>query len=114
MTTRTFRLLAWLAFAALVFATLSPIGLRPRGPWSVDVERSGAFLVAGLLFALAYPRHIWLAAGLVLMMVFGLEWLQHIRPDRHGQWHDAFVKAGGAVLGLAGGWLLARRLRLKP
>jgi len=111
MSERHYRLFAWLALAALAFVTLSPIGLRPHSPWPVDVERAGAFLVAGLLFALAYPRHIWLAAGLVLFTIFGLEALQHIRPDRHGQWHDALIKSAGATLGLAAGWLAKSRHR---
>ncbi|MBD8065224.1 VanZ family protein [Devosia sp. PTR5] len=115
MTERTLRILAWLTILALAFATLSPIGLRPRSPMPVDLERSAAYLVVGFLFALGYPRQIWAAVVIVLVAVFGLEGLQHIRPDRHGEWHDAVVKAAGAMVGLGVGWLVAQALvRLVP
>ena len=97
--------LAWAALAAIAFVTLSPIGIRPRIPMPVDLERALAFCVTGLLFALAYPRHIGWAAAIVLLGVFGLELLQELRPDRHAQFADAVVKAAGASLGLILGWL---------
>ena len=74
----------------------------------VDVERAAAFLAAGLLFALAYPRHIWFAAALLLVGAIGLEWLQNLRPDRHGRETDAMAKLAGASIGLGVGWLAAQ------
>jgi VanZ family protein len=74
----------------------------------VDIERSAAFVVVGLLFALAYPRKIWLALLIVIVGVFGLEWLQELRPDRHGRFADAMVKSVGALIGLSAGWVLFR------
>ena len=109
MTTKTFiRLTAWIVLAAVVFATLGPVGYRPKTMLPVDIERSGAFLAAGILFALAYPRQIWFAAALLLIGAVGLEWLQNLRPDRHGREGDAMVKLGGASIGLGLGWLAAQ------
>lgn len=99
--------LAWTALAAIAFATLSPIGIRPRVPMSVDLERGVAFFVTGMLFAFAYPRHIWWAVAIVMFGVFGLEILQAIRPDRHARLSDAGAKAAGAFLGLGLGWLVS-------
>lgn len=102
------RLLAWATLAAIVLATLSPIGDRPRLPMPVDVERAGAFFLAGLLMALAYPRRVWWLLFILLVAVIGLEWSQMLRPDRHGRIEDGAVKAAGTVLGLACGWLMGR------
>lgn len=106
MTTTIFKVLAWSALLAIAAATLSPIGLRPRLDVPVDLERMAAFALVGLLFALAYPRKIWMAAAIVAIGVVGLEWLQHIRPDRHGRAADALVKAAGAFAGLGMGWVI--------
>ena len=109
--TQAFRILAWIVLSAIAVATLSPIGLRPRLPVAVDLERAVAFFATGYLFALAYPKQIWLAVAVVMASVCGFELLQHIRPDRHGQLHDAIVKAAGASIGLGFGWLSANVLR---
>jgi len=107
MTAQTLlRIGAWVLFAALVAVTLGPIGYRPRTPFSVDIERAGAFFVVGLAFALAYPRHVWWAVAFVIAGAVGLEWLQNLRPDRHGRESDALVKIVGATLGLGLGWIL--------
>lgn len=109
MTRTILQALAWLALIGIAIATLSPIGLRPRlSMLPVDIERSAAFVVVGLLFALAYPRKIWLALLIVIIGVFGLEWLQELRPDRHGRFADAMVKSVGALIGLSAGWVLVR------
>jgi VanZ family protein len=106
MTTTIFKILAWSALLAVAAATLSPIEVRPRLAVPVDLERLAAFALVGLLFALAYPRRIWIAVAIVAIGVFGLEWLQHIRPDRHGRAEDALVKAAGALAGLGTGWVM--------
>jgi hypothetical protein len=106
MTRTVFMYLAWSALLAVAIVTLSPIGMRPRLPMPVDLERAAAYLAVGLLFALAYPRHVWLALAIVVVGLLGLEWLQGLRPDRHARLGDAMVKGAGALLGLGAGWLL--------
>lgn len=108
MTVQTLlRISAWGLFAALVAVTLGPIGYRPRTVFPVDIERAGAYFAVGLTFALAYPRHVWWAVAFVIAGAIGLEWLQNLRPDRHGRESDALVKIAGAAIGLGLGWLLA-------
>jgi len=110
MTQTLLRSAAWIILAAIVVVTLGPIGLRPVSDAPVQFERAGAFFVVGLLFAAAYPRHIWWAVALLVVMTFGLEWLQNIRPGRHGREADAAAKFIGAALGIAIGWLASNAM----
>jgi hypothetical protein len=107
MSRTSIKLLAWASLAFIVFVTLSPIGLRPHFA-PVSVERFGAFAGTGLLFGLAYPRHFWLVATLVLGAALILELMQHLTPDRHGEESDAVVKFLGGAFGLGLSLLLNR------
>ncbi len=101
---------AWLLLAAIIFVTVSPIGLRPHTITSVNIDRALAYLVVGLAFALAYPRH-WLMVGALLVIgAVGIEFLQYLSPTRHARIHDAAVKAVGACVGVLIG-MLVNRLR---
>ena len=97
-----FRLAFWCLLAGLVFATLSPIGMRPvLGP--ANLERAAAYGAFGLVAALAYPRRR-LAVLLGVLIVAGvLEFGQGLTASRHGRLADFLVKAGGG----AAGWLAA-------
>ena len=108
MSRKIFMAVAWASLAFIVFATLSPIGLRPHLA-GVGIERFGSFALAGLLFGLAYPSRFWMVLSIVLGAAVALEVLQMLTPDRHGDARDAVVKfAGGSVgVGLA---LLLNRL----
>ncbi|TWF54650.1 VanZ family protein [Neorhizobium alkalisoli] len=114
MTTPLFKILAWLALAFIIFATVSPIGLRPHDFLPVDIDRAGAFALMSLLFVIAYPRHWKACAALLLLGAGGIELLQLFAPSRHPQLDDALVKAAGAALGCLAGWSFnqfrARRL----
>lgn len=95
---------AFAFLAAIVFLTLGPVGIRSASPFPAQIDRLGAFLVLGLLFSIAYPRHIWLVAlGLVIAAV-GLEYGQLLRPGRHAHDTDVIVKSVGAVVGVSLGW----------
>jgi VanZ family protein len=111
MNRRVLRIAAWLALAVIIFATLSPIGLRPQTHLPVNMERGAAYFLAGALFGLAYPRHILWAAVLLAIGAVGLELAQMLQPSRHGRGLDALFKLGGAWLGLALGWLSARLIK---
>lgn len=108
MTRFAFRLAAWALLAAIMVVTIGPIGLRPVTGAPVQLERVGAFLIVGLLFALAYPKHIGWAVIVLVFATVGLEVLQNLRPDRHGRETDALVKFAGAAIGLCIGWLMTR------
>lgn len=113
MTSSIAKALAWLAFAGIIFVTVSPIGLRPHDFLPVDVDRAGAFAVMAFLFVVAYPRH-WLLCGILVMAgAAGIEALQLLSPTRHARLDDALIKAVGAALGCLAGralnQLLSRR-----
>ncbi|WP_426424874.1 hypothetical protein [Bradyrhizobium genosp. A] len=89
---------AWLVFGLIVFATLSPIGLRPE-TGHVRIERFAAYALLGALFVAAYPHHFTRTMSLVLAAAILLEVLQHLTPDRHGHLIDAMEKFMGGVAG---------------
>jgi hypothetical protein len=92
---------AWAALALIVFVTVSPIEMRPVVTADPNLERFGAFALAGLLFGLAYPRRLIADASLVVVAAGVLEAFQLMTPDRHGHMADAFVKAAGGAFGVA-------------
>ena len=89
---------AWIALVAIIFLTLSPIGLRPEtghaGP-----ERFVAYGLLSTLFMSAYPRYFTRVMTFVLTVAVSLELAQHLTPDRHGHLADAFEKLAGGVAG---------------
>jgi hypothetical protein len=106
MTDKFVRAVAWLAFAAIIFVTVSPIELRPHDFLPVDVDRALAFTVLSTLFVLAYPRQ-WVWVGVAIMIgAGGIELLQELSPTRHAHMDDAMVKAAGAAIGIVLGWAL--------
>lgn len=108
MTDRIIRSLAWLALAAIIFVTVSPIDLRPRDAMSVDVDRAIPFAMMSAAFVIAYPRR-WVEIAAVLLIGVGLiELLQELSPTRHARFQDALVKAVGASIGFAIGWCVNR------
>jgi hypothetical protein len=52
------RVIAWLAFASIVFVTLAPLQFRPVVSHHAQSERFAAFAMVGLLFGLAYSRRL--------------------------------------------------------
>jgi hypothetical protein len=108
MTSRLFKILPWLALAAIIFVTVSPIRLRPHDFAPVDIDRAGAFAVMAMLFVLAYPRQWVLCAILLIVGAGGIEMLQYLSPTRHAHLNDATVKAAGAAVGCLAGWITNR------
>jgi VanZ family protein len=96
-----FRLFAWLLAAAVTFATLGPPQYRPHSNLGQDGEHTLAFVLVGLAFGLAYPRHRPLAAGLSVVMIGVLELLQFLAPGRHARLEDFVVDALAACAGIA-------------
>src|SRR5712664_3994854 len=91
---------AWASVAFMAYATLSPIQARPQISSSADLEHFAAFAVTGLLFCLAYPRHIVRVCLFVLGSAVLLEYSQTLTPDRHGTLVDASEKVVGGALGI--------------
>jgi VanZ family protein len=98
MTTLLLRLLAWLLAAAVTFATLGPPRYRPHSNLGQDGEHALAFVLIGLAFGLAYPRHS-MTVVVTLMLIGVLELLQFFVPGRHARLEDFIVDAIAACVG---------------
>ena len=92
---------AWLLAAAVSFATLGPPRYRPHTNLGQDLEHSLAFVLIGLAFALAYPRHRLPATVITVAMVGTLELLQLLVPGRHARLEDFVVDALATLTGFA-------------
>jgi len=105
MISRTCRWIAWPLLLAIVFATLSPVGLRPSlAP--ANIERLVAYVASAGVFGLGYPKHRIKALLLLVAFAGILEAGQHLTSTRHGRISDAAVK----MIGAAAGVFLAERL----
>ena len=99
--TTLLRLFAWLLAAAVTFATLGPPSFRPHSPFGQDGEHTLAFIMVGLAFAFAYPRHRRTAMIISLIAIAALELLQLAVPGRHARLEDFVVDALAAIAGFA-------------
>lgn len=107
-------IVAWIVLAALVVATLGPVGVRPSLGLPLKVERFLGFAVVAALFTWAYPRR-WIAIiVLATALAVGLEVLQIVIPTRDASPIDAVVKIFGAICGAVVTHLLQRRSRGQP
>jgi VanZ family protein len=104
-------LAAWACLVFIAYATLSSIDARPEliaagfyKAFFTVAERFGAYAVLGLLFCLAYPRHL----NFVCLLVFGsaviLELLQIYVPDRDARVVDVLEKLVGGAAGILLGY----------
>jgi VanZ family protein len=105
------RTTAWVLLAFIFFVTVSPIDLRPPTLTSVNLDRGSAYAVAGMLFAIAYPRRWKTSAALLIVGALGFELLQELQPTRHARIDDALIKSAGAAAGIAIGYVCNRFLR---
>jgi len=107
--------LAWLLAAAVTFATLGPPRFRPHSDFGQNGEHALAFILVGLAFGLAYPRHRLLTAVIAVVMIGILEILQLWMPGRHARLADFVVDALAACAGLAiaagSDWIMQRTRR---
>jgi VanZ family protein len=103
------RIAAWLLAAAVTFATLGPPNHRPHSSLGQDGEHALAFILIGLSFGLAYPRHRPTVAGIAIVLIGVLELLQLLVPGRHARLEDFLVDAiaacAGFVLTALLGWV---------
>jgi VanZ family protein len=95
------RILAWLLAAAVTFATLGPAQFRPHSNLGQDGEHAFAFILVGLAFGLAYPRHRLLTGAIAVVMIGVIELLQLWAPGRHARLEDFAVDALTACAGMA-------------
>jgi VanZ family protein len=109
------RLFAWLLAVAVTFATLGPARFRPHSDLGQDGEHALAFILVGLAFGLAYPRHRLLTAAIAVVMIGTLEILQLWMPGRHARVEDFIVDAlaacAGLVVAAGADWIIRRSRR---
>lgn len=105
--TRFSRTAALALLAIIVFATLSPIQMRPHIA-SANLERGLAYVLLGLAIAIGFPNRLYQVAIFVVCTAGVLEMLQVIDPGRHARFLDAFLKASAGIAGIALGHVLAR------
>src|SRR5947209_1720000 len=92
------RVFAWLLAAAVTFATLGPPRYRPHSNLGQDGEHALAFVLIGLAFGLAYPRHR-ITVILAVLLIGVLELMQFLVPGRHARLEDFIVDALAACIG---------------
>jgi VanZ family protein len=97
--TTLLRSFAWLLAAAVTFATLGPPSYRPHSDLGHDGEHAFAFVLIGLAFAMAYPRHRRFAMAVSVVLIGVLELLQLLVPGRHARLEDFVVDALAAIAG---------------
>jgi len=96
---------AWSCLIFIIYATLSPRGLRPTLTYDepffvVLIERFGAYAVLGCLLSLAYPRQVAFVCFIVFGAAVALELLQVFIPGRHGRIPDSLEKLAGGAFGI--------------
>jgi VanZ family protein len=95
---------AWTSLAFIAYATVSPLNERPElvtGSLFSHLDHYLAFLVAGSLFGLAYPRQTFFVCIIVFGSAVLLELAQLLTADRHARVMDAVRKLIGGAIGIA-------------
>ena len=102
------RIVAWLLAAAVTFATLGPPRYRPHSNLGQDGEHALAFVLIGLAFGLAYPRHR-LTVVMTVVSHRRARTAPAVVPGRHARLEDFTVDAlaacAGFVLTTLLGWV---------
>ncbi|TIN17801.1 MAG: hypothetical protein E5Y31_28645 [Mesorhizobium sp.] len=105
--TKLSRTAALALLAIIIFATLSPIQMRPHLA-EANVERALAYVLLGFALALGFPNRLYQVVIFVAVTAGMLELLQIIDPGRHAQLSDAVVKACAGIVGILVGQLVVR------
>jgi VanZ family protein len=91
---------AWLLAVAVAFSAVGPARYRPQLWITHYGEHALAFVLIGLAFAVAYPRHRPLVALILIVLICSLELLQLWMPGRHARWRDLVVDLLAALVGM--------------
>ncbi|WP_292567310.1 hypothetical protein [Mesorhizobium sp.] len=105
--TKLSRITALALLAIIIFATLSPIQMRPHLA-EANVERALAYVLLGFALAIGFPNRLYQVVIFVAVTAGMLELLQLIDPGRHARLIDALVKALAGVVGVVAGHLIVR------
>jgi VanZ family protein len=98
-----------IALLITIFATLSPIELRPTTDLGVGGEHILAFAAIALCFGVAFPKRIGTVVLVMLALAICLEFGQVLVPGRHARVIDVVTRLFGSGVGLAIAWAISRR-----
>lgn len=114
-------LAAWACLVFIAYATLVSLDARPElvssgyyKAFFTVVERFGAYALLGILFCLAYPRHLTFVCILVFGSAVALELLQVFVPDRDARLLDLAEKLLGGAAGIFLGDITRLSFRSDP
>ena len=108
MSTRLFRILAWVLIGAIVMLSLLPPSLRPVTAAPHDLEHFTIFALCGYAFGLGYrSRHLLHAVALVTF-AGAIEVLQFTAPGRHARMLDFVIDAIASCAGVLIGWVMLK------
>jgi VanZ family protein len=94
--------------------SLVPAPLRPGTGVSHNLEHFGSFLLAGIIWRLAYFGRLLLWLGTMVIFAGGIELLQILVPGRHARFSDFVVDAVGGCTGNLGYLFGGRLLSVVP
>src|SRR5260370_41279028 len=86
------------ALVVLVFVGLGPPKWQPRSGLGWEIDHFAGYLVITLMFCIAWPRPLVVAATLIAAAVL-LEALQALTPDRCSDFFAVLCGASGAAGG---------------
>ncbi|MBZ9982121.1 MULTISPECIES: hypothetical protein [unclassified Mesorhizobium] len=93
------RIAALALLAVIVFATLSPIQMRPH-LGDPDFERALAYVLFGVAMGLGFPNRLAGTVTIVVVVATVLELMQLLEPGRHARLSDGSLKALAGILGI--------------
>jgi hypothetical protein len=99
---RTNRVAAWTALTIIVVLTVVPPGLRPVTVAPHGIEHAAAFLLAGILFGMAYVGREWILSAGAIVFCAAIETVQRYVPERarHARISDLIVDAAAGIAGV--------------
>ena len=103
----TTRVIAWIILIGLIVISLVPAPLRPGTGVSHNLEHFSSFLLAGIIWCLAYADRLVLWLGTMPVFAGSVELLQIFVPGRHARLSDFAVDALGGCVGILFTFLMA-------
>ena len=94
------RATAWFLLTVIAVLSLVPPGIRPTTFLPHKVEHAGMFLLAGVVFGIAYYGYGWLSSIVAVIFCASVELAQLTIPGRHARFSDFVVDAVAICAGI--------------
>jgi VanZ family protein len=105
------RATAWFLLTVIAVLSLVPPGIRPTTFLPHKVEHAGMFLLAGVVFGIAYYGYGRLSSIVAVIFCASVELAQLTIPGRHARLSDFVVDAIAICVGIFAGSTL---IRMRP